>query len=158
MLTTSTPVNREVALAVREACLCLATQRAARVLARRFDFAFAPLGITNNQFSLMMMLSGPEPAPMTRLAGALAMDRTTLTAALKALQRRGFVTVRADGKDKRVKRSSLTEDGRETLAAAVPIWKSEHAALEASLTTVDADQLRSQLSAITNSQQERSRP
>jgi DNA-binding MarR family transcriptional regulator len=144
----SEPVTRETALHVRNACLCLATQRAARLLARRFDRAFAGLGITNNQFSLMMMLSGEEPLLMTRLAPALAMDRTTLTAALKALEKRGLVEVRADEKDRRGRRSRLTPLGRQILEAALAIWRDEHRALETSLPALEADRLRAGLAAL----------
>ena len=68
-----------------------ARQRAARALARRFDAAFRPLGLTSGQFSLLMSLNRPEPPTMGAVAALLAMDRTTLTAALKPLERRGLV-------------------------------------------------------------------
>src|SRR3954454_3904308 len=79
---------------VRDTCLCLHAQRAARALARRFDEALRPLGLTNGQFSLLMALNRPEPPGMGSVASLLAMDRTTLTAALKPLERRGLVEVR----------------------------------------------------------------
>ncbi len=81
---------------VRDACLCLHVQRAARALARRFDEVFRPLGLTNGQFSLLMALNRPEPASLGGVAALLAMDRTTLTAALKPLQRRGLVKIAVD--------------------------------------------------------------
>ncbi|HRD27761.1 MAG TPA: MarR family winged helix-turn-helix transcriptional regulator, partial [Caulobacter sp.] len=62
---------------VRDTCLCLHAQRAARVLARRFDDALRPVGLTNGQFSLLMALNGQEPAPMGRIAALLGADRTT---------------------------------------------------------------------------------
>ena len=43
-----------------------------------------PLDLTNGQFSLLMSLNRPQPAPMKSVASLLAMDRTTLTAALAA--------------------------------------------------------------------------
>ena len=67
---------------VRDSCLCLHAQRAARALARLFDNALKPVGINNGQFSLLMSLNRPEPPPMGPVANLLAMDRTTLTAAL----------------------------------------------------------------------------
>ncbi len=88
------PVPFAVTLAVRDTCLCLHVQRAARALARRFDDALRPLGLTNGQFSLLMSLNRPEPAGMGGVAALLAMDRTTLTAALKPLVRRGLVSRR----------------------------------------------------------------
>src|SRR5690606_30297696 len=89
----------ETTLFVRDTCLCLHAQRAARALARRFDDALRPLGLTNGQFSLLMALNRPEPPPMGPVATVLAMDRTTLTAALKPLERRGLVAVEADPRD-----------------------------------------------------------
>ncbi len=135
----------EVVHEVRDACLCLATQRAARMLARRFDRAFAPLGLTNGQFSLMMSLNAPQAPTLGRLASALAMDRTTLTAALKSLERRGLVVTRLDEKDRRAHRLFLTDAGREALAASLPIWREEHGALDAELSSSDADRLRKSL-------------
>src|SRR5271156_4647325 len=93
----------ETTLLVRDSCLCLHVQRAARALARRFDEAFRPLNLTNGQFSLIMSLNRPEPPGMASVAGLLAMDQTTLTAALKPLQRRGLLDIRVDPLDRRAR-------------------------------------------------------
>src|ERR1700721_2557944 len=94
-------VPHQTTLLVRDSCLCLHVQRAARALARRFDEALRPMGLTNGQFSLLMSLNRPEPAGMGAVAALLGMDRTTLTASLKPLERRGLVRVPADPKDRR---------------------------------------------------------
>jgi DNA-binding MarR family transcriptional regulator len=120
----------ETTLLVRDACLCLHVQRAARALARRFDLGLRAVGLTNGQFSLLMSLNRPEPATMASVASLLAMDRTTLTAALKPLQRQGLATVVPDPGDQRARRLALTPEGRRRLAAAVPIWTSIHAEVE----------------------------
>ncbi len=96
-------------LHVRDHCLCLHVQRAARALARRFDDALRPLGLTQGQFSLLMSLNRPEPPRIGDVAALLAMDRTTLTANLKPLERRGLVKVKVDKTDKRGRR--LHSDG-----------------------------------------------
>src|SRR6201995_2518952 len=88
-------------LMVRDCCLCLHVQRAARALGRRFDIALRPHGLTNGQFSLLMSLNRPEPPPMGRVVFLLAMDRPTLTAALKPLERRGLVQITPDPADRR---------------------------------------------------------
>jgi DNA-binding MarR family transcriptional regulator len=126
-------------LLVRDTCLCLHVQRAARRLARRFDEALRPVGLTNGQFSLLISLNRPEPPAMGPVARLLAMDRTTLTAALKPLERRGLVVVGVGVEDRRNRRLSLTQAGRDLLAEAVPIWQRTHAAVEAGL---DAEGLR----------------
>lgn len=128
-----TAVPYETTLRVRDSCLCLQVQRAARSLARRFDEALRPLDLTNGQFSLLMSLNRPEPPTIGSVAALLAMDRTTLTAALKPLERRGLLTVMVDPADKRSRRMTLTEEGGALLARAVPIWEDTHEAVSALL-------------------------
>jgi DNA-binding MarR family transcriptional regulator len=135
-------------LEVRDGCLCLHAQRAARALARRFDAAFRPLGLTSGQFSLLMSLNRPEPPAMGEVAAVLAIDRTTLTAALKPLERRGLVAGAPDPKDRRNRRLALTEAGRALLAEAVPIWRAVHAEVEGMLPPGEPALLRAGLRAI----------
>ena len=129
--------NRSVPLAatleVRDACLCMHAQRAARALARRFDGAFRPLNLTNGQFSLLMSLNRPGATPMGRIVAFLAMDRTTLTAALKPLERRKLVKISADPADSRARLIGLTRAGRALLAEALPIWRAHHRVVEKGL-------------------------
>jgi DNA-binding MarR family transcriptional regulator len=138
----------ETTLLVRDRCLCLHAQRAARALARRFDDAFRPLALTNGQFSLMMSLNRPKPPRMAAVAALLAMDRTTLTAALKPLERRGLLTVSADPADRRGRLMKLTPKGQKLLARAVPIWRNNHVAVESLLGDGAADRLRESLRAL----------
>jgi DNA-binding MarR family transcriptional regulator len=138
----------ETTLLVRDRCLCLQTQRAARALARRFDEAFRPLGLTNGQFSLMMSLNRPKPPSMGSVAALLAMDRTTLTAALKPLERRGLVEVTTDPEDRRSRLMKLTPAGRALLARALPIWTDQHAQVEGQFTKSDLASLRDGLLAL----------
>jgi len=138
----------ETTLRVRDCCLCLHVQRAARALGRRFDEALRPLGLTNGQFSLLMSLNRPEPAAMVSVAALLAIDRTTLTAALKPLERRGLVKVIADRLDRRSRRLTLTAAGETLLASAMPVWEQTHREVEAQLTDVDSNHLRSGLLAL----------
>ncbi|OYU40767.1 MAG: MarR family transcriptional regulator [Pseudorhodobacter sp. PARRP1] len=125
-------------LQIRDECLCLATQRAARKLARRFDRLFAPLGLTNGQFSMLVALSGQWAPRLGALADFLAMDATTMTAAAKTLEKRGLVQLIADETDARARRPILTEAGRALVAQAVPLWRAEHAKLHAEMTGTDA--------------------
>jgi DNA-binding MarR family transcriptional regulator len=144
----SKAVPFEITLLVRDACLCLHTQRAARALARHFDEVLRPVGLTNQQFSLLMALNRPQPPSMAPVSRLLGMDRTTLTAALKPLERRGLVCVAPSPTDARTRLLVLTEAGSETLAAALPIWRSSHAELESRITSVTPDALRAGLAEI----------
>ncbi len=138
-----------VTLQVRDSCLCLHIQRAARAVARRFDAALRPLGLTNGQFSLLMSLNRPEPPSIGSVAALLAMDRTTLTANLKPLERRGLLKVTVGDADKRRRRLTLTPAGRALLVAAVAVWKRTHAVIERLLIRSNPDDLRADLRALT---------
>lgn len=139
---------RETVLHIRDTCLCLAAQRAARRLARRFDAALKPFGLTNGQFSLMVALNQPEPPPIGRLAPFLGMDPSTLTAAVKPLARRGLLTVEPDPDDGRSRRLRITREGVALMQEAVEIWRSEHAALESDMGDDLPDNLRQGLAGI----------
>lgn len=117
-------------------------------MARRFDAALRPLGLTSGQFSLLMSLNRPEPPSIGSVSALLAMDRTTLTANLKPLERRGLVKIMVDDADKRTRRLSLTSAGRALLVAAVPVWRRTHAAIEGLLPRSNPEELRGDLRAL----------
>jgi len=148
----ATPAKAElghaVTLMVRDRCLCLHVQRAARALARRFDDVFRPFDLTSGQFSLLMSLNRPEAPTLGNVAIVLAMDRTTLTAALKPLERRGLVKIAVDKEDRRSRRLTLTAAGRALLARALPLWIATHDAIDAELEPHSPDGLRAALRAL----------
>lgn len=135
-------------LMVRDLCICLALQRAARVVARHYDEALRPAHLTNGQFSLLMALNRPDAPNLADVADLLGMDRTTLTAALKPLARRGLVKIAVDPEDRRSRRLFLSARGRSALACALPIWKKTQARMARSLKGIDPKQLRAALNAL----------
>lgn len=105
--------------------------------------ALKPAGITSGQFSLLMSLNRPQPPKVGSVAALLAMDRTTLTANLKPLERRGLIETEADPTDRRARLLRLTPAGRAVLINAVPIWTAVHAEIETGL--ADPHRLRAEL-------------
>jgi DNA-binding MarR family transcriptional regulator len=149
-LATEGEVPFSMTLLVRDTCLCLHVQRAARALARRFDRALKPVGLTNGQFSLLMSLNRPDMPGVPRatvgsVAELLGIDRTTLTAAARVLVRRNLMAVKAEPEDRRSKVLVLTPEGRRALAQAVPIWTREHEAVEMELGAGGANRFRKEL-------------
>lgn len=138
----------ETTLHVYDHCLCFAAQRAARALARRFDEALSPLGLTSGQFSLLTSLNQPEPPSMGSIAALLVMDRTTLTANLKPLEQRGLVEIAVDAADRRVRRLILTPAGRRVLQSAMPVWVEVHGEIDRLLPATDGRTLRRGLRAL----------
>jgi DNA-binding MarR family transcriptional regulator len=148
LMSSASKIPDSTTIMVRDCCLCLHVQRAARALARRFDEALRPLNITNGQFSLMMSLNRTEAPSIGSVALLLAVDRTTLTAALKPLERRGFVKVMADPEDRRSRLLTLTQKGRRLLGRAFPVWERTHLEVESHLPKGDPNQLRDNLRAL----------
>lgn len=135
-------------LHVRDTCICLHLQRAARTVARRFDDALRPAGLTNGQFSLLMSLNRPEPPLMRDVASLLAMDRTTLTAMLKPLARRGLLAIAEDKEDRRGRRLHLLPEGRELLIKALPLWTEAEKIVDSEILQSDPATFRETLRSI----------
>jgi DNA-binding MarR family transcriptional regulator len=138
----------EITHQVRDSCVNLHVQRAGRAVARRIDDALRPVGLTSGQYSLLMSLNRPAPPRMRDVANLLAMDRTTLTANLKPLERRGLLEVRTDEKDRRTRRLILTDEGRKSLIAAYPVWERVQAELSDLLRGRDLERLLADLRAL----------
>jgi DNA-binding MarR family transcriptional regulator len=128
------------------ACAC--TCSGLRALARCFDDALRPFDLTNGQFSLLMSLNVLEPRSIGSAASLLAVDRTTLTAALKPLERRRLLKVTVDRDDRRGRLLILTPAGRALLRKAYPVWKQTHAAMERQVTACPPENLRAALRAL----------
>jgi DNA-binding MarR family transcriptional regulator len=141
-------VSYATTLHVHDHCLCFAAQRAARALARRFDEVLRPIGLTSGQFSLLMSLNQPKPPSVGAIARLLGMDRTTLTANLKPLERQGLVETTVDPDDRRGRLLVLKAAGGKRLEAALPIWHRTHAEIERVLVDADADTVRASLRAL----------
>ena len=104
------------------ACACANLRKAARVVTQAYDAALRPTGLKATQFTMLATLSKRGDLPLTRLADALVMDRTTLTRNLKPLARMGLVRIDHE-EDQRVRRISLTDAGKDVLADALPLWR-----------------------------------
>ena len=74
----------------------------------------APFGVTPVQFSIMTVAQAQPGLEQVALAQEVGVDRTTLTNVLTRLEGRGLV-IRTAAIDRRVKRVSLTAEGRATL-------------------------------------------
>ncbi len=129
-------------------CLCLGLRRAARAVSRRFDAGFRPLGLNSGQFSMLTAISGMQPVGMQMLAEHLAMDRTTVTAGLKPLQRQGLVEIDVSTTDLRGRDAKLTARGRALLARAIPLWEQLQAEVGAALPDPESKSFRRHLAAL----------
>jgi DNA-binding MarR family transcriptional regulator len=113
-------------------CTCANLRKAARSVTQVFDDALRPAGLRATQFSLLATLAKGGDAPLTRLAGALVMDRTTLTRNLKPLLRRQLIRIEHQD-DQRVRNVSLTDAGRQAFEDALPRWEQVQMRISAKL-------------------------
>ena len=121
--------ERVQAAAVISSCTSLNLRKAARASSQFLAGYLAPLGLRAGQFGILSHISKAGATTMTRLAEALAADRTTLTRNLQSLQRDGLVQI-VPGADRRVREIMLTDQGRLMLARAIPLWEVAEAALQ----------------------------
>jgi DNA-binding MarR family transcriptional regulator len=102
-------------------CVCLNLRKAARAVTQLHDAAMQPLGVRATQFSILAALRLVGPVPLSPLAKALVMDRTTLTRDLRPLEKAGYVES-APGADRRVRLLNLTAAGKALVEEGMPIW------------------------------------
>ncbi len=107
---------------IEETCACLNVRKAARAVTQLYDEVLQPTGLRSTQFTLLVAVALAGEAPVTRLAEALVMDRTTLARNLKPLESQGLLMIDA-GTDRRRHLVRLTERGRQALAIALPYWQ-----------------------------------
>lgn len=109
------------------ACACLGLRRAARLVARRYDEALRPAGLTSGQFSILAALLRDRPLRLGELGDRLGLDRTTLNRNLRPLEELGLLHSIADPADGRVRGLALTAAGLRRLRAALPLWEEAQA-------------------------------
>jgi DNA-binding MarR family transcriptional regulator len=113
---------------VAAGCACKNLRRTARAVTQLYDETLRPSGLRVTQFTLLVAVAVSQPVPITRLADALALDRTTLARDLKPLTERGLVEVAA-GEDRRVRVVRLTRQGGQAIGRAYPLWRRAQARL-----------------------------
>lgn len=109
-------------------CVCTSLRKAARAVSRSYDEALAGTGMTIAQFSVLRHIARGGDIPLSRLAEALVMDRTSLYRALAPLEQKGWVTTGSAPKG-RTRVAALTDAGRDAMEAASIPWRVAQARL-----------------------------
>jgi DNA-binding MarR family transcriptional regulator len=81
-----------------------------------------PTGLRGTQFALLAHTQAMGPVALSKLAGAMVTDRTTLARNIELLEKSGLVEVE-DGDDRRIRIINITDEGRRKLSEAYPYWK-----------------------------------
>lgn len=113
---------RELGAGIASTCAGFNLRRASRAVTQHFDHALAPVGLRTTQFTLLGALAIAGPVSTNELAVGLVVDRTTLTRNLRLLRDAGLVETQP-GRSGREVRFTLSDEGRDILARAIPIWR-----------------------------------
>jgi len=103
-------------------CTSRNLRQATRAVTQAYDAALQPTGLRVTQFNLLATLAKGGDMPLTKLAEALVMDRTTLTRNLKPLVARKLIRV-GTGNDQRVRQISIAPAGLTAFQDAIPYWR-----------------------------------
>lgn len=129
-------------------CTNLALRKASRTITQMYDQALAPCGLKITQFPILVTAARQGPLPVARMAEELVMDRTTLSRNLKPLVRESWVEM-IPGKDQRERLIKITDQGKEVLDAALPLWRQAQTEVHAALGDTVWQRLMNDLNKVT---------
>ena len=120
---TAGDLELERCMRVRAMCACYQLRRVTRGVTQLYEAEMAPGGLKVTQLPILVALRSEGDLSVTRLAGALSLDRTTLTRNLGVLEQRGLIRTEEDAEDARVRMVSLTLQGADVLSSALRRWE-----------------------------------
>jgi DNA-binding MarR family transcriptional regulator len=103
-------------------CASLNFRRTARAVTRMYDSAMQASGVRSTQFALLVGIAKAQPVSMSKLAGVLGLDRTTMTRSLRLLQKEKMITISRRAA-MRQRFLELTPAGEKALARSLPLWR-----------------------------------
>lgn len=102
-------------------CHCINIRRAANRISKFYDNTLKSIGLSVNQYSLLVNLSRLERSNITTLANYVDLERTTLVRTIKPLIEKQFIEdIAIEGK--RDRELVLTEKGLEKVRQGEILW------------------------------------
>jgi DNA-binding MarR family transcriptional regulator len=123
-------------------CNCLALRQASRYLTALYDQALSSVGLRTTQFSILYKLAKDGSMAIGELASVMAMDRTTLSANLKPMERDELIKIAPSELDRRAKAVTITRQGMLRYHQAFPRWEAVQAEFEGAYGEREAKSLR----------------
>ena len=117
------------ARAAIEACAGWNSRLASRRITQFLEKRMTISGLTIAQFGLIAQIAAASDDTLGALAERSGLDQSSLSRNLHALERDGLVEIAIVERDQRKRAVWLTENGARRLQAAMPVWRSAHAAL-----------------------------
>lgn len=126
-------------------CYCINLRRAANVVTESYDRMLQPIGLTVNQYSLLINISRLEACSVSDLAGYVGLDRTTLVRSLKPLLGLGYIEDISE-KGQRNRQLQVTKAGQQILQQGEVLWRKAQSELEQKVGKEKLEQLSEILS------------
>jgi DNA-binding MarR family transcriptional regulator len=125
-------------------------RQAARYMTQLYDRHLQRAGVTAAQFTILGKLASRSKVRIASLATEMVMDRTTVSRALKPLEREGLIEFELDEDDARVHLLILTEQGKRVYEQAKKAWRDAHDEVERKFGKERTTALRRELFALTH--------
>ncbi len=106
----------------RHVCLAEELRAANRAIAKCYAEHLHGVDVNVSQFSLLIRLYFLGDVAITKLARHLETDRTTVARNVQLLERSGHLEI-VTGADRRARLVRLSETGRASLEATLPLWR-----------------------------------
>ncbi len=113
---------------IAEGCIAVRVRLLNRLVTAVCDAGLRGHGVSVAQVNVLVAVGHSGPVAPTELAGALVMDKSTLSRDVAPLLKAGWLK-KAPGTDKRSHKLELTPAGREKVAALLPAWRAAQKAL-----------------------------
>lgn len=125
-------------------CNCLSLRQATRRVTQLYDQALMPIALRATQYSLLAQIEQLGPIALNPLAEAMVMDRATLGHNVRPLEARSLIRL-AVGVDRRTRKVSITQAGRDLLVEGRRLWRRAQRTFEEKIGRETASELRSVL-------------
>jgi len=102
-------------------CSCFYLRRAARLVTRQYAETMKSTGLKSGQFSILASLSHQGIQTITELAERMGLERTSLSRALRPLEKDGLISI-TEEQEKRRRFVELTKQGRAIYKKSLPLW------------------------------------
>jgi DNA-binding MarR family transcriptional regulator len=139
-----------LAIKMRDCCPALRVRAASRMVTRVYDEALREIGLEMSQLPVLaaLAIAGERGLRVTDVARALVMERTSVTRAIRPLEKIGLLRVARSPDDARSKIIVLTRAGERTLRDAYPRWTRTTRRIREVLGAARVDALGVELSAL----------
>jgi DNA-binding MarR family transcriptional regulator len=127
----TTADTAKLAEEVRAACLGMRVTRLHRRIARVFEQALQPVGLTLPQMEIITeLIAAAGPVKPAALAGLLMVERSTLSRNLAAMQEQGWVAAVETSPTGRVMSVAVAEPGISAFLNASAAWRGAQSSME----------------------------